>query len=295
MPVTADIIRRLGALGLSMDQIAGVVEIMDADDEARRAAKREGNRQRQAKFRARNNDNASSRVTLSDDALSDVTARDPSPSEVSPHTPLPTNPIQDPPSPPKGGSSPAKTRADQPDDGVQGAVEAYNAAAGRTGWPRAQIVSQKRRSSLRQRLAEAGGVDGWAAAIERAERSAFLTGDNDRGWLPDIDFFLQQKSFTRLMEGAYDRRTARHHAGNQPHRSRSADIHAALDRAYGLDGVPVYPAGSPAGEAGPFSGPAGGHEGLCGTIEGELVAGSAGGHGAGYPQRVVRFPGGGRL
>lgn len=294
MGVIAEAVRHMLAAGMDHDRVIDAIAGMeaaasparDAVAERKRAADRD--RMRVKRDIARLSRDSSDNRDVAEN-------RDPSPSEVPPHTPLPTNPIQDPPSPPKGGSSPAKTRADQPDDGVQVAVEAYNAAAGRAGWPRAQIVSPKRRSSLRQRLAEAGGVDGWAAAIERAERSAFLTGDNDRGWLPDIDFFLQQKSFTRLMEGAYDRRTARHHAGNQSHRSRSADIHAALDRAYGLDGVPVYPAGSPAGEAGPFSGPAGGHEGLFGTIEGELVAGSAGGHGAGYPQRVVRFPGGGRL
>ena len=295
MSIDPAILDALLAAGATAEMIVAAVKADAAKDAACRAERRQKDAARKRRSRAASEMSRGQPVTDADSRGQYVTARDPSPSDVSPHTPLPTNPIQDPPSPPKGGSSPAKTRADQPDDGVQGAVEAYNAAAGRTGWPRAQIVSQKRRSSLRQRLAEAGGVDGWAAAIERAERSAFLTGDNDRGWLPDIDFFLQQKSFTRLMEGAYDRRTARHHAGNQPHRSRSADIHAALDRAYGLDGVPVYPAGSPAGEAGPFSGPAGGHEGLCGTIEGELVAGSAGGHGAGHPQRVVRFPGGGRL
>ena len=90
MPVSADMLRRLGALGLTMDQVAGVVEIIDAEDDARRAAKRNGNRERQARYRANHNNNATSRVTFRDDALSGVTTCDSSPEEkrkVSPCTP----------------------------------------------------------------------------------------------------------------------------------------------------------------------------------------------------------------
>ena len=40
--------------------------------------------------------------------------------------------------------------------------------------------------------------------MECAARAPFLCGENDRGWRANIDFFLQAKSSTKLMEGAYD-------------------------------------------------------------------------------------------
>jgi hypothetical protein len=85
------------------------------------------------------------------------------------------------------------------------ALSAYNAAAERAGWAKAKRLSDTRKASLRKRLAECGGLSGWVSAMERAAQSNFLCGS--RGWLADLDFFLQAKSFTKLMEGAYDDRT----------------------------------------------------------------------------------------
>ena len=40
---------------------------------------------------------------------------------------------------------------------------------------------------------------------DKVRDPAFLRGDNDRGWRADIDFVLQAASFTKLMEGSYER------------------------------------------------------------------------------------------
>jgi hypothetical protein len=83
------------------------------------------------------------------------------------------------------------------------AVEMYNQLADEKGLPKAQVLTASRKSSMRKRLAEAGGIEGWAYAISQIRSSAFLTGKNDRGWKANLDFMLQQKSFTKLMEGSY--------------------------------------------------------------------------------------------
>jgi hypothetical protein len=93
------------------------------------------------------------------------------------------------------------------------AFEAYNAAASRTGWPVAKILSPDRRQGLLDRLKDAGGLEGWRQAMARAERSAFLRGERGRGpghehWRPDLDFFLIPKRFRRLVEGNYDDRAS---------------------------------------------------------------------------------------
>ena len=85
------------------------------------------------------------------------------------------------------------------------AILAYNELAGETGLPKAQRLTDTRRSALRLRLEECGGLDGWEAALAKIRGSPFLRGENERGWRANLDFLLRQSNFTKLMEGAYDR------------------------------------------------------------------------------------------
>lgn len=101
----------------------------------------------------------------------------------------------------------------QPFDEIAIAVSAYNATAADAGWPRLQVLSKQRRASLKARLSECGGLDGWIAALSKAKASPHLCGQNDRGWVASFDFLTRQSSFAKLMEGNYDARQS-------PQRSR---------------------------------------------------------------------------
>lgn len=87
------------------------------------------------------------------------------------------------------------------------AVDAYNTVAEQIGIPPCQRLSTGRRAKLAKRLSDCGGVTGWEAALAKLRASDFCAGKNDRGWKADFDFMLQEKSFTRLLEGFYDNRT----------------------------------------------------------------------------------------
>lgn len=87
------------------------------------------------------------------------------------------------------------------------AVSDWNEMAARTGLPAVQRMTTARKSHLRNRLAECGGLEGWRAALEKLAASSFCRGDSKSGWSADFDFILQAKSFTKLMEGGYDNRT----------------------------------------------------------------------------------------
>jgi uncharacterized protein YdaU (DUF1376 family) len=113
-------------------------------------------------------------------------------------------------------------------NGVPEAVELYNAIAREVGWPLCQNLTDRRRSALNARLRECDGLDGWRVALEKARASPLLTGDNDRGWKADFDFLVQAKSFTRLMEGSYDRRQAQN--GNGKHTIRDSIAEAERRR-----------------------------------------------------------------
>jgi len=110
---------------------------------------------------------------------------------------------------PNQSKSPAETPlASAPREEDQ-ALEAYNVTAKRYGWPEARKLNETRRRSLKARLADSGGIGPWREAMARAARSDFLTGRAKRSgahesWAPNLDFFLQSSSFTKLIEGFYD-------------------------------------------------------------------------------------------
>lgn len=93
-------------------------------------------------------------------------------------------------------------------DDVKSAFDAYNRIAAEAGFPEARALSKARRSGIAARLRECGGLNVWREALEKAKASPHCTGQNDRGWVADLDFIIQPKSFNRLIEGSYDARSA---------------------------------------------------------------------------------------
>lgn len=115
------------------------------------------------------------------------------------------------------------------------AVEIYNEAARSTeGWPVAQRFTEARRASLRKRLKEVGGIEGWKIAIEKAKASDFLTGKrpgSNGPFFASFDFLLQAKSFTKLLEGAYDNRTGSYQTARDTGRgTASRNLYAGFER-----------------------------------------------------------------
>lgn len=203
MGMIATAVKHMIAAGMDMDSIVGAIEEME-----NAPAPRSAGAIRQERYRR---NKASQSVTRDACDAGDG----PLPPEQKVPTPLKTQPLShNPPSPPKGGSDPQPER----DDLAASAFEAYNLAASEAGWPKAAKLNPARKASLLARLSECGGLGGWREALQRARGSAFLTGDSRSGWLPNIDFFLQASSFTKLIEGAYDRNKPRGAAANQPPR-----------------------------------------------------------------------------
>jgi hypothetical protein len=87
-------------------------------------------------------------------------------------------------------------------DLAEAAVSMWNDLASKHGLAKVQAVTARRKSALAARLKECGGLEGWGVALEKVEQSPFLLGQKT-DFRADFDFVLQQKSFTKLMEGAY--------------------------------------------------------------------------------------------
>jgi hypothetical protein len=86
---------------------------------------------------------------------------------------------------------------------VEHLVEAFNELAKRRGLP---LVKKLEGTRLRraQILIRRNSIDDITEAIDAIDRSPWMHGQNDKGWRADFDFFLQPKSFTKLIEGSYD-------------------------------------------------------------------------------------------
>lgn len=85
----------------------------------------------------------------------------------------------------------------------QEVIEAWQTRMVPQGFPAIRKITGQRERLLRARLKDST-LDEWMQAMSALERSAFCRGENDRGWRADFDFLLQPKSFTKLLEGAYD-------------------------------------------------------------------------------------------
>jgi hypothetical protein len=94
-------------------------------------------------------------------------------------------------------ASSSATDTDMSDEGQ--ALLIYDELAGRLAWPKAGHLTSKERKAMTARLRDAGGLNGWRVAMEKAEESNYLARTK-----PDLRFFLAEDKFAQLMRGRYD-------------------------------------------------------------------------------------------
>lgn len=93
-------------------------------------------------------------------------------------------------------------------DEVVLAVEQYNIVAQDVGGVICQKLTSARRTAVKARLKDCGGLSGWEIALAKARASPWCRGEVSDFRL-SLDFLCQLKSFTCLMEGKYDDRKSK--------------------------------------------------------------------------------------
>jgi len=122
---------------------------------------------------------------------------------------------------------------------VSEALAIYNEAADHAGWPKVQKMSAARTRSLKARLRDCDGMEGWRDALRRAYASDFIR----EKWASfGFDSLISQSKFTKLMEGSYDNRTNKPATTTNGSANRSDP---ALEQIARLAGI-----GSPPGDVG---------------------------------------------
>lgn len=99
------------------------------------------------------------------------------------------------------------------------AFQAWNETALRCALPQAAKLTPDRQRKIAARLRDYG-LDGWRQALAHIEQSAFLTGQNDRGFRANLEFVCQPSSFAKLIDGAYG--NGRHADAKPPAKSNFA-------------------------------------------------------------------------
>lgn len=179
-------VRHLVANGVTGDALIAAIADMEAAIDTRSTGAK-----RQARYRERNK--ASQTVTS-------VTSDAPPPNEYISNPPpvsSEANASSETPTTPKSnGKHPPAVSAEQ-------VIEAWNVMAGAAGVPKARLTPERRKKL--NTFVRRHTIDDITEAIWAIPRSPFLCGENDRGWKAGIDFILQPSSFTKLIEGTYDR------------------------------------------------------------------------------------------
>jgi hypothetical protein len=102
---------------------------------------------------------------------------------------------------PKGDCAPKAAPAD--DFGFDDFVETWNEVADECGLQRIKRKTEPRRRAFNVRKREYPDIDDWKAAFRCLTANKWMHGDNKTGWRADPDFFLQARSFTKLVENQY--------------------------------------------------------------------------------------------
>ena len=77
----------------------------------------------------------------------------------------------------------------------------------------ARKVHDRRRKSLKARLADDDWRANWREALARVKRLKFCRGGGDRGWVATFDWFIKPNTVTEILEGKYDDRQSTAAAG----------------------------------------------------------------------------------
>lgn len=118
---------------------------------------------------------------------------------------------------------------DVPDD-LETAMADWNALARELGLSAVAHLTGSRKSKLRARLKEAGGITGWRFALEKIRAAQWMHGDNDLKWKVTFDWMIRPDRFAQVMEGQHDQRQGRRRSAAETNRAAFAEMIARADR-----------------------------------------------------------------
>jgi hypothetical protein len=102
----------------------------------------------------------------------------------------------------------------------QAIVDAYNRTC--VSFPSVKFLSDSRKKAIHARL-KTYSLGDFQTMFEKAEKSDFLKGANDRNWSATFDWMLKDANFAKILDGNYDNGRARSSPRGQP-KSRKEEL-----------------------------------------------------------------------
>lgn len=99
-------------------------------------------------------------------------------------------------------------------------VDAYNRTC--VSFPSVKFLSDSRKKAIHARL-NTYSLGDFQTMFEKAEKSDFLKGANDRNWSANFDWMIKDANFAKILDGNYDNGTARSSPRGQP-KSRKEEL-----------------------------------------------------------------------
>lgn len=72
------------------------------------------------------------------------------------------------------------------------------------GFSKVERISDNRKRMLAARLRDSFFTQNWIVALGKLQASSFCRGENNRGWVANIEWFLKPDSCVKLIEGNFD-------------------------------------------------------------------------------------------
>lgn len=179
MSLTAAHLDALILSGCTAEQIVALVKADMAEREANLVRRRVMDAERQRRKRSRG-----------------VTQCHADTNELSPLKVSPTPPSSNPPLSPVVSSE-----TTPPVDHPALVLDAWNLMAEEAGLPKARMTPERRKKL--KTFTRRHRAEDITEAIWTIPGTPFLCGENERGWKANLDFLLQPKSFTKILEGSY--------------------------------------------------------------------------------------------
>lgn len=71
--------------------------------------------------------------------------------------------------------------------------------------PKVIALSSKRKTKLKLRMEKLTKIENWQLLFEKANKSSFLTGNNNRNWQANFDWLIENDTnYLKVLEGKYD-------------------------------------------------------------------------------------------
>ncbi len=119
-------------------------------------------------------------------------------------------------------------------------ADAYNEICGGV-LPKIVKLTPDRRQKIKSRFNDGFTAEDFKTAFNKAVRSPFLKGENDRNWKANFDFFTQKGQLQKIIEGAYERAeqsSRSEHSYNLDLLAEHAKNH--VPKGIGEDGKSIY-------------------------------------------------------